>query len=70
MDEEQVMPLKAWSNDGHLVVTSEQPADIMVFDLLGRVVASEKQTLQCQFDLTPGLYIVGNGNARVKVVVK
>lgn len=70
VDEEQMMPLKAWTNNGHLVVTSEQPADIVVFDLLGRVVASEKQTQQCQFDLTPGLYIVGNGNVRVKVVVK
>ena len=70
VDEEQVVQLTAWSNNGRLVVTCEQPGDIKVFDLLGRVVASEKQTEQCQFDLTPGLYIVGNDNVRVKVVVK
>jgi len=34
------------------------------------VVASQKQALQCEFSLTPGLYIVGSGNARVKVIVK
>ena len=70
VEEQQVIPLKAWSNDGRLVVTCEQPADIMVFDLMGRVVASETQAMQCEFSLTPGLYIVGNGNARVKVIVK
>ena len=70
VDDEQVMPLKAWSNGGRLIVASEQPADITVFDLLGRVVASEKQTQQCEFSLNPGLYVVGNGNVRVKVIVK
>ncbi len=70
VDEEQVMPLKAWCSNGRLLVTCEQPSDITVFDLLGRVVASEKQTLYGEFNLTPGLYILGNGNARVKVIVK
>lgn len=70
VEEEQAMPLKAYSSNGRLTVACEQPADIMVFDLMGRVVASENQAQQCEFNLTPGLYVVGSGNARVKVIVK
>lgn len=70
VEEEQVIPLKAYANNGHLVVVNDQPADITVFDMLGRVVASEKQEQQAEFNLTPGLYIVGNGSTKVKVIVK
>ena len=34
------------------------------------LAGSQTQAMQCEFSLTPGLYIVGNGNARVKVIVK
>lgn len=70
VDEAQTLPIKAWSNHGCLWVENESQANITVFDLLGRVVASEKQTMHCEFSLNPGLYIVSNGNARIKVVVK
>jgi len=70
VEEEQMTPMKAYAFDGRLRVTNDQPADVTVYDLLGRVVASQKQALQCEFSLTPGLYIVGSGNARVKVIVK
>ena len=70
VEEEQVIPLKAWSYGGRLIVVCDQPDDITVFDLLGRTVASRRQTQQCEFDLNPGLYIVGNGKAHLKVIVK
>lgn len=61
---------KAYSFDGRLVVENMEPADVMVYDMLGRVVASKNQTLKCEFNLTPGLYIVNNGKTRMKVIVK
>lgn len=70
VEEEQITPVKAYAFDGRLRVTNDQPADVTVYDLLGRVVASQRQALQCEFSLTPGLYIVNSGNARVKVIVK
>lgn len=70
VEENQELPLMAYSHNGRLVVVNDQPADITVFDLMGRVVASETQTQQCEFNLTPGLYIVGNGKAKMKVIVK
>ncbi len=68
--EEQVMPLKAYCNGNGLVVENTEPATVMVFDVLGRKVAQEAQALKCEFNLTPGLYIVSNGNVKMKVIVK
>lgn len=70
VEEEQVMSLKAFYNGSSLVVINEKPADVLVYDLLGRLVAQERQTSQCEFNLTPGLYVVSNGNTKVKVIVK
>lgn len=70
VEEEQSMPLRAWTHNGRLVVNCDQAADIMVFDLMGRRVASETQTVQCEFHLTPGLYIVSDGQVRVKAIVE
>ena len=70
VEETEESPLKAWCNNGRLLVVCDQVDDINVFDLLGRVVASESQAQQCEFNVTPGLYIVASGNARVKVIVK
>lgn len=61
---------KAYCFDGRLVVENLEPVDVMVYDMLGRVVASKNQTLKCEINLTPGLYIVSNGTAKVKVIVK
>ena len=69
-EQPQEESLKAYSHDGRLVVENTEPATITVFDMLGRVVAQKAQTLNCEFDLTPGLYIVNNGNSKVKVIVK
>ena len=69
VEETQELPLKAWSNGGLLVVVNDQPTDITVFDLLGRRVASQRQTQKCEITLKPGLYIVSDGKSRVKVIV-
>lgn len=63
-------PLKAYSFDGHLVVENPEPTDVVVYDLLGRVVARKNQVTTCEFNLTSGLYVVNNGNACMKVIVK
>jgi hypothetical protein len=52
-----------------LWLKNDLPSDIVVYDLLGRVVASEKNTLQASFSLNPGIYVVANGNSTVKAVV-
>ena len=58
------------SRQGSLVVELDQPADITVYDLLGRVVAAKSQISHGEFNLTPGLYMVGNGTSMVKAVVR
>lgn len=69
-EQPQEETFRAYSVDGRLVVENLEPADVMVYDMLGHVVASKNQTLQCEFNLTPGLYIVNNGKTRMKVIVK
>ena len=69
-EQPEVETLRVYSYDGHLVVESPEPADVTVYDLLGRVVAAKAQASYCEFRLTPGLYIVGSGTAMVKAVVR
>ena len=70
VDEYQEEGMRTYSRQGSLVVELDQPADVVVYDLLGRVVAVKSQTMQCEFNLTAGLYIVSNGNVKVKAIVK
>lgn len=68
--EEHLSPsIKVYASAETLVVENDLPSDIVVYDLLGRVVASEKNTLQASFSLNPGIYVVANGNSTVKAVV-
>lgn len=62
--------LRAYSVDGRLVIESQRLSNLTVYDLLGRTVAQRNQVEQCEFNLTPGLYIVSDGNTRMKVIVK
>lgn len=62
--------LKVCSGEGRLMVENAEPADVTVYDLLGRVVASRKHVSNCEFQLNAGLYVVGNGTSFVKAVVK
>lgn len=69
-EQPQEETLRAYSVDGRLVVESLRPSNLTVYDLLGRTVAQRNQVEQCEFNLTPGLYIVSDGNTRMKVIVK
>jgi len=70
VEETQEETFKAYCNGDRLMVVSELPTDITVYDLLGRKVASKTQTQQCEFNLNPGLYLVSDGLRVTKVVVK
>lgn len=61
---------RAYSCEGQLVVESQEPSNVDVYDLLGRVVAQHTQVSKCAFSLTPGLYVVRMDNACKKVIVQ
>ncbi|MBR6878666.1 MAG: T9SS type A sorting domain-containing protein [Bacteroidales bacterium] len=69
---EEIRPntLKAFASGGRLVVESLSPADVVVYDMVGRVVASKSNALRHEFSLKPGLYFVSNGDSVVKAVVQ
>lgn len=69
VNEQGIERLKAYNHHGSLVVESPEPANIAVYDITGRVVASKPQTTQCTLNLKPGLYVVGNGNQFVKISI-
>jgi len=66
---ENPVELKVYANGEALIVESPTATDIIVYDLLGRVVANESQATRCHFSLTPGLYVVKAEGATVKVVL-
>ena len=70
VEENTEAAFKAYFNGENLVVMSEEPIDITVFDMMGRQVASRVQTQHSEFNLTPGLYLVRNGAQVMKVVVR
>ena len=70
VEEQAPVLMKAYSYQGQLVVENESATDVVVYDLCGRVVASQAQTFKCMFRLTPGLYLVRCGNNVVKTVVR
>ena len=70
VEEQTTDQMKAYSFQGQLVVENDVAADIVVYDLNGRVVASQAQTLKSVFRLTPGLYLVRRGNTVVKTIVR
>ncbi len=59
--------LKVTAVNGGIVISSDSPADVVVTDMLGRVVATDTNFLgEKKLSLAPGIYIVN----RVKVTVK
>jgi hypothetical protein len=56
--------------EGGLAGECDGPADIMVYDMLGRVVAQKRQVLHSEFCLKSGLYVVKVGESAMKAVVK
>ena len=70
VDEYQETGFAAFGKGGAVVVQSLHPCQITVYDLLGRVVASQSQVTESEFHLAPGLYLVDNGASVVKAVVR
>ena len=70
VEERQEAELKVSSGEGFLGVENAEPLDVTIYDLLGRVVASQKKATHCEFQLNAGLYVVGNGTGFVKAVVR
>ena len=62
--------LKAYSQNGHLIVESEIPANVTVYDVTGRLVAAKPQVTISTFELAPGLYLVKVGNDVAKAIVR
>lgn len=70
VEENTEAAFNAYYNGENLVVVSEEPIDVTVFDMMGRQVAFRAQIQHCEFNLTPGLYLVRNGVQVTKVVVR
>ena len=63
-------PARVFNIEGGLAVECDDPADIVVYDMLGRAVAQKRQVLQSEFCLKSGLYVVKVGERAMKMVVK
>lgn len=70
VDETETPKLTVYGGEGSLKVDSPEPCAIKVFDLLGRVVASQQHTTHAEFQLRPGVYVVGNGTSMTKAIVR
>lgn len=70
VQEQMGQPFKTFAAQGCLMVESQEPVDVTVYDLTGRVIASQSKTTSCSFVLTPGLYLVRGGNSVVKAMVQ
>lgn len=70
VDEYQDDSFTVYSREGGFMVDNPEPTDITVYDLLGRVVTAKTQVQQCSFQLSPGFYVVSNGQKAVKAVVR
>lgn len=68
--EQQQGSLKAYAEQGRLLVESPSPITVFVYDLTGRLVVSQSMTTSCSFNLKPGLYLVKGGNQVAKVIVR
>lgn len=69
-EQQEEESFKAYSCMGALIVECQEPADVTVYDMLGRTVASKCQVSKSEFSLPQGLYIVSNGTSVAKVVVR
>ena len=63
-------PARIYNIEGGFAVESDEPADIVVYDMLGRAVAQNRQVLQGEFKLTQGIYVVKVNGVATKAVVK
>ena len=70
VDENHSTDLAAYSSTGRLIVENAMPANITVYDLLGRVVVSKPNVTRAEFNLKQGLYFVSDGRNVVKAIVR
>ena len=63
-------PSRVFNIEGGLAVECDDPADIVIYDMLGRAVAQKRQVLHSEFCLKSGLYVVKVGERAMKAVVK
>lgn len=70
VEENEAHDFVAVGSKNRLQVCCMTPCDVVVYDLTGRAVASRTQVTQCEFALTPGFYLVSNGDKVIKSIVK
>ena len=70
LSETPEFPACVFNIEGGLAVESDEPADIVIYDMLGRAVAQKRQVLHSEFYLKSGLYVVKVDGVTIKVVVK
>lgn len=70
VEETETLPFTVFGGEGTLRVDSPEPGDFKVVDLLGRVVATRQHTNHAEFQLHPGVYVVGNGSTMTKAIVR
>lgn len=63
------MDFKAYGTNGRLVFSSNEPADVMIADMLGRVIAFKQNITNYEMELPRGLYVVRTDKGVRKVVV-
>ena len=61
---------KIYGTEGKIVVSSESPVAVSVYDMTGRQVAVRANVSDCEISLTAGIYVVRAGDAAMKVVVR
>lgn len=57
-------------SEGQVSIATENPENISVYDVLGRMISQEQQTSNFTITLKPGLYLIKIGEQTSKVVIK
>ena len=70
LSEAPEFPARVFNIEGGLAVECEAPVDIVVYDMLGRIVAQKRQATHSEFYLKSGVYVVKVGERAIKAVVK
>ena len=70
LPETLAFPARVFNIEDGLVVERDEPADMVVYDMLGRAVAQKRQAIRNEFHLTSGLYVVKVNDETIKAVVK
>jgi hypothetical protein len=70
LSEAPEFPARVFNIEGDLAVECEAPVNIVVYDMLGRIVAQKRQATHSEFYLKSGVYVVKVGERAIKAVVK